>query len=375
MTARTILHYTDSADFGGAEQALLHLLAGLDRRRWRSLLVYHPAPGLAPLLEGARRLGVPVLPAPPLPLGRTGARRIPGFVGRIRGIKPDVFHAHLTWPLACKYGLLSAILARVPVIVATLQLFVDLPYDRSTRLQQRLIARGIGRYIAVSRESAARLRDAFRLPAGKIEVIHNAVPTRPFARAADPELHATQGRGGPPVVLTVARLDAQKGLPYLLEAATLVPEAAFVIAGDGPERARLEALARDLGLGDRLVFLGRRGDIPALLASCDLFVLPSLYEGLPLAVLEAMAAGKPVVATAIGGTDEAVAHGETGWLVPPGDPAALAGAIRALLADPPLARRLAKAGNARLRREFSAETMVARVEALYDALGGWRGVA
>jgi glycosyltransferase involved in cell wall biosynthesis len=168
-----------------------------------------------------------------------------------------------------------------------------------------------------------------------------------------------------PVVLTVARLDKQKGLDCLLEAAALVPEARFVLAGDGPERARLVAQAHALGLNDQVVFLGYRRDIPELLASCDLFVLPSLFEGLPLSILEAMAAGKPVIASAINGTDEAVFHGKTGLLVPPGDAAALSQAIRTLLFDPALAQRLVTAGRSQVQREFSVETMVQRVTDIY----------
>jgi glycosyltransferase involved in cell wall biosynthesis len=115
-------------------------------------------------------------------------------------------------------------------------------------------------------------------------------------------------------------------------------------------------------------FIGHRWDIPQLLASCDLFVLPSLYEGLPISVLEAMAAGKPIVATAIGGTDEAVIHGATGLLVPPRDSAALAAAIRLLLSDSRLSARLAKAGKERAMKEFSLGAIVRGVTAVYEEL-------
>jgi glycosyltransferase involved in cell wall biosynthesis len=145
-----------------------------------------------------------------------------------------------------------------------------------------------------------------------------------------------------------------------------VPNATFVFAGDGPLRAALEAEARDLGVAGRCVFLGERSDVPALLAAADLFVLPSLYEGLPVSVLEAMAAERPVVATAIGGTDEAVTTEDTGLLVPSRDPAALALAIRRLQEDPRLARRLAAAGRARVEREFSSSATARQVMAIYD---------
>ena len=169
-----------------------------------------------------------------------------------------------------------------------------------------------------------------------------------------------------PLVLTLARLEGQKGIGYLLEAATQVPEALLLIAGEGGDRAKLERRAVELGVSNRIVFLGRRDDVPELLAACDLFVLPSLFEGLPLSVLEAMGAGKPVVATRIGGTNEAVEDGVTGILVPPADGAAIARAIQSILAQPAAARRMAEAGRARARLEFSGERMVRQTTELYE---------
>src|SRR5262249_44896941 len=147
---------------------------------------------------------------------------------------------------------------------------------------------------------------------------------------------ALMGSTDRPIVLTAARLAEQKGLCYLLKAAALLPQAMFVLAGEGPERAVLEAQAAELGLNKRVLFLGHRHDVPDLLACCDLFVLPSLFEGLPLSILEAMAAKKPVIASAVGGNNEVIVHGETGLLVRPADPAALASAIQAILSDPDL---------------------------------------
>jgi len=146
----------------------------------------------------------------------------------------------------------------------------------------------------------------------------------------------------------------------------LLANVSVVLAGEGPERARLEQLAEKLGVSARVTFLGFRSDIPQLLACADVVVLPSLAEGLPLAVLEAMSAGTPLVATAIGGTDEAVTDGVTGLLVPPRDGNALAEAVERVLADPEKAQRRADAAAARVATEFGVERMVARVESVYD---------
>lgn len=364
---RRVVYFTDAIAFGGAEQALLILLAGLDRHRWQPVLLYHPESALAPLVARARELGVALAPVPRWN-GWGALWRVPGLATRLRQLRPAVFHANLWWPLACRQGIAAAAIARVPAIVATEHLFIDVPWRRSIAVQ-RLLSGAVGRYLAVSRSVATRLRTDLRIPPGKIRVIPNGVDAAQIARPFDPLLRATLTRGADrPVILTLARLNPQKGLRYLLEAAAQVPEACFVVAGEGDERAALEAGAAALGLDGRFRLLGQRDDVPELLASCDMVVLPSLFEGLPLAVLEGMAAGRPVVATDVDGVGEAISDGETGLLVPPAQPASLARAIRRLLADAELGVRLATAARARVRDHFSAEAMVAGVCETYEQL-------
>jgi len=363
----TVLHFTDSDQFGGTERALLHVLTGLDRSRWRPVLLHRPEPGLAPLLEEASQLGVELRTVPEL-RGAQGWARLPALVRAIRGERAAVFHAHLTWPLACRLGLLGAALAGVPAVVATAQLFVDLPPSLWTTTQHRMVSAGVDRYLAVSRQVAAQLRERFGVRPGKITLVPNAVALDRFPDAATARSARPASATGRPTVLTVARLDPQKGLQHLVSAAALLPQVRFMIVGDGPERSALEARITQLGLEDQVHLLGFRRDIPELLAECDLFVLPSLFEGFPLSVLEAMAAGKAVVTSDIGGTDEAVVHRETGLLVPPGDATALAAAIRTLLGDPGLAKRFGEAGQAKALREFSAGRVVRRVSEIYEEL-------
>jgi hypothetical protein len=176
-----------------------------------------------------------------------------------------------------------------------------------------------------------------------------------------------------PVVLVCARLDEQKGHDVLLEAAARLPEVMFILAGDGPERGRLEAQAAALGLTDRVRFLGQRDDVPALLGACDVFALPSLYEGSSLAVLEAMSAGCTVVTSDIPGTNELVIDGQTGLLTPPGDPGALADALRRTLSDPDRRRRLGDSARARVLAEFTADAMARSVTSVYAELLGEAG--
>jgi glycosyltransferase involved in cell wall biosynthesis len=366
-TVRTVVHFIDSRVFGGAEKAVAMQLAGLDRRRWRPMLVYHPEPDLAPFLEDARMAGAEVKPLP----RRSGVRSLPTVLElyqTLNRVQPSIFHVHLNWPLGCKRGLAAAALARVPVIVATAQLFGG-PKQGSVSFSQRLSLLTVDRFLAVSDWVASGLRDVAGVRADRIRVVPNGIHFKSFDRMPDGDLRAALSRGSPrPLVLTVARLHEQKGHRYLLEAAATMPDAIFVLAGDGPLRSDLETMARRLGVDDRVIFLGHREDIPELLAACDLFVLPSLFEGHPISVIEAGAARKPIIATAIGGTSEAILNGETGLLVPPADPGALAAAIRTLLASPDLAARMAHAASIRARAEYSAEAICRRTVDVYEEL-------
>jgi len=366
----TVIHFTDATDFGGAERMIVTLMSALPAYGWQSVLVHHAEPGIRRLVDEAKGAGVETRVTPPMQ-GRGRWRAALQFARELQRWAPAVFHAHLSTPSACRYALIAARLARLPV-VATVQLYVPVTGRRAT-YPQLLFSLGVDRYIAVSNEVAKRMRPLCFAPARKIRVIHNGVPIEQFeaASAALPR----NGRARP-VVLAVARLHPQKGLEYLLEAATRLPDVRFLVAGDGQERSALERKASALGVDNRLEFLGERDDVPALLKAADVFVLPSLYEGLPVSVLEAMAAGTPVVATAVGGTTEAVVDGESGILVPPRDPNALANAIRDLLSSGPLAQKIIAGGRARVRGMFSADAVARGVSQVYkDVASGTRAVS
>ena len=364
---RTVVHFTDTVAFGGAERMLLTLMAGLDWRRWRPVLVCHPGPGTGRLLDSARRAGIETRG---IARGTVGVRRFTELVRAVRRERPSVFHAHLTWPLRCSTGIVAAAAARVPAIVATQHLLPLLP-ARPPRLKRAVVQACIHRYVAVSAAMGAVLRSG--LPAERVSVIHNGIPLEPYLGARDDALRRMLTPDDAPLLLTVARLHAQKGIPFLLGALARLPRVRLAIAGDGPDRVALESESARLGISDRVRMLGEREDVAALLAACDLFVLPSLFEGLPVSVLEAMASARPVIATDVGGTTEVVSHGETGLLVPPEDAGSLADAITTLLEDPVLAARLAARGRALVEREFSATVMSERVAQLYDQLLGDRG--
>jgi glycosyltransferase involved in cell wall biosynthesis len=357
-----ILHYVDSDVFGGTERSLLQLVEGLGQRGYLCSIRCHEEPGLARLREeaGAKRLSLRQVPRPS---GWRTPSVLWGLAREFHEFHPAIVHVHMPSVLGCRDAIAAATLARVPVVIATVQLWIPQPQNALVHIKQRLLARFVDRYVAVSHAVAAQLSGKFRVPREKIRVVSNGtvIPPRSARSSSTPR--------GRVQVLTTCRLHPQKGLDTLLHAVSRVPDAVLLIAGDGPERQRLQDLARRLCIADRVRFLGFRNDVSRLLDACDLFVLPSLYEGLPLALLEAMAHEKPIVATAVAGNEEALADG-AGILVPPRDPDALAAAITALASDPGRARSLAAAGHARVQANFSVERMVDGIVRVYaDALG------
>lgn len=365
---RTIVHYVDSNTYGGCEAIVLLLLSGLDRSVWRPMLFYHQSAGIERLLREAERRDVPCRAVPRI-TNRNLATALPQFVRELKRAQTAVFHMHLGWPLGCRYGTTAALLGRVPAVVATAHLCSAIDDVRFSAVKQRLRTAIVDRYVAVSSAMTACLRTTLAIPEEKIRVIQNGIDIAALGGPSDPALRAVLQEGSNrPLVFTPARLHSQKGHTYLLEAAAQIPDAVFVLAGEGEERPRLEEQARRLQIADRVRFLGSRQDIPALMACCDLFVLPSLYEGLPLSVLEAMAAGRPVVATSVNGTPEAVIDGVTGLLVPPSDAKALSAAICRMLSDRELAARLARNGRAAVIEKFSSDAMVRSTARLYEEL-------
>jgi glycosyltransferase involved in cell wall biosynthesis len=234
--------------------------------------------------------------------------------------------------------------------------------------KDRLLARLATRIVVNSGAVAQRFADC---APGKVRRIYNGIDLSRFTPGAYPtNLRRALGLPpGVPVVGSVGRFVPYKGYHYLLEAARLVgkkiPQARWVLVGDGELRAALEAQCRTLGLERIVRFAGWREDIPDCLALCDIFVLPSLGEHFGRVLVEAMAMAKAVVATDAGGVPEIVIHDETGLLVPPADPQALAEAVLSLLQDPTRAARLGAAGRRRAENEFSLAHHVEAVEALY----------
>ena len=231
---------------------------------------------------------------------------------------------------------------------------------------------GVDRVICVS-EAAARSHAAAGVDPDTIAVIHNGVEVQPPRRSRKAMRNELGLAPDQPTLLTVARFTPQKDHATLIRALALLAGAqadvCLLMAGDGPLWAEAQALAEALGVSGATRFLGTRLDVPDLLAAADLFVLPSRFEGLPLVLIEAMAAGRPVVSTQVGGVDELVVDGQTGRLVPPGDAPALADAIAGLIRDPGRGATFGIAGRDRFAQRFTARRMAEDTARLYRSLG------
>lgn len=252
--------------------------------------------------------------------------------------------------------------------------------DRRLRrgLRTRLIYRSLTRRaVAISPAVAEHLRQA-EVPSERIRMVYEAVDPERVQGSNSREQVRRQLGAGPsePLLLSLAALIPRKGLDVVIDALGLLAsdgwQPRFYIAGEGPERDSLEKRVARVGVAHQVVFLGRRDDSADLLAACDVFVLASRREGLGVAALEAMAAGRPVVCSRVGGLAHSVVHERTGLLVPPGQPRALAQALARLLPDAELRQRLGSAGPLRIAEGFLAEQMVSGYAQLYnEVLSEW----
>ena len=339
---------------GGTQRQMIELLERLDRRRFRVYPVcFHTA---GAWYDRVASLAEPVALFPIHGFRRPGtAREFRAFARWCREKRIAVLHTCELYSNI--FGLPGGALAAVPVRIGSRRGFVEPP---GLQALQRAAYTAAHRIIANSQAAAGRLR-LEGVPEEKIVVIPNGIDPTIFP----PREYSTHLRR----IAMVACLREEKRIDVLISAAPRIlsrhPDAEFMIVGDGSCRDGLVALAQKLGVTDRVKFLGHRDDVPALLTQADLFVLPSRSEAFPNSIIEAMASGLPVVASAVGGIPELVADGKTGRLVPPGNPAALAGAVLDLLDAPERAEEFGRAGRAQIEQTYSFHRMVGQMEALY----------
>jgi glycosyltransferase involved in cell wall biosynthesis len=350
---------------GGAQEHLYSLVTRIDQGRYDVSVVSLSA-GSA--VRKFQRAGVPVLviddPDDAIAVGALAAH--------LAEVRPDVVHAHMFRAETVAARAVMALVEagqRRPYLVATVHSSrVRSDEDRALLLA---LTPQFGRLIAVSTAIVAKLKAEGRdiVP---ISLIRNGVDLQRYAVLEAcctlPDEYGMER--GSQIVGVVARLEPEKGHPTLLEAWPLVlrmvPDAYLLVVGEGSRRDALEAQARELRIAHRIVFTGRRDDVPAVTAALDVAVLPSYREAQGLSVLEAMALSRPVVASNVGGIPEMIEDGVTGLLVPPHDSEALAAAIIRLLTDHPFADMLGRAGHDLVHDRFCIEAMIEATAAIYD---------
>jgi glycosyltransferase involved in cell wall biosynthesis len=380
-----VMLVVNSVEMGGVEEPLRQIATGRVGRGAHVSAIVPEEAAIDPLARAARAAGMTVerLTLSRSMLRPAGLWRLLRLVRLLRASRPDVLHLHLIGFGGGRWALLGAILARVPAIVCTIHVAPRERQGWKTRLGRALLTPCVDRYIAVSQASKDRLVSFLGMPPASLVVVPNAVELGRFDDAPAESARSAIRRQweippDAPVLGVLARLAPQKGLTYLISAMPAIlaehPDVYALVVGEGYLRPDLEAQARSLGVDGRVMFVGYHQNVVEYLQASDLFVLPSLYEGMPLSILEAMGAGLPVAATAVDGTPEVVLDGETGLLVPPEDPPALARAVNRLLADRALAARMGQAGQARADR-FSEGALLDRVGAVYrQALDRHRSV-
>jgi glycosyltransferase involved in cell wall biosynthesis len=356
--------FTDSLEPSGVGEHML-LLANALREQYRISFICPPVAQGIPLLRRAATMGL-----------RTFAMEVRDAASEqklqrwLESWQVNIFHCHAGIAWEGHHGIYASHDASVPVILRT----EHLPYlltDAAQQRDHRRIIDLVDGLICVSKEACASFR-RHGIPSHKLRAVRNGIKPR-VARRDPHRMRTALGLSASArLVLTVGRMIEQKGHGHLLEAIPAVlehvPQAHFFWVGEGPLKDELYERLVASGLESHVHLLGRRNDVHELLAASDLFVLPSLFEGLPLAVLEAMAAELPVIGTRVCGTAEAVLDGETGRLVEVGNASELAAAVLQVLEQPELAVRWGAAGRQRFEREFSAARMARETSTLYQEL-------
>ncbi|HEV7364555.1 MAG TPA: glycosyltransferase [Gemmatimonadales bacterium] len=360
-----VLILSTSMGMGGADQQILSVTGALRARGWDVRIVSMTA--LGPMGLQAQRLGIPT-ESLEMPRGVPDPRGAMRLAALIRSWKPDILHSQLAH--ANLMARLLRPLVPVPILISTIHSSYD--GGRFRLLSYRLTDRLADYTTIISETSAERYLAAGAVPRDRLRVIPNGVDTTRFRPLPEVRgrLRSELGLGETFAWLAVGRFETAKDYPTMLAAFDRVlarrPDAVLLLVGRGSLQQETEELTRSMGLGDRVRFLGVRGDIPELLSAADGYILSSAWEGMPMVLLEAGAAGIPIVATAVGGTGEVVLDGETGFLAPPGNPAALGDAMLRLSdLSPDDRRRLGRRGREHIEARYALPRIVDLWEQMY----------
>lgn len=371
-----VLQIIQGSKYAGGEKVAYQIAKGLDRQKYDSIVACYPNGIFADML---REAGVEVFKADMC--SKYNILTIFRLAKFMRQRHIDIVHTHGS--RANFYGRLAARIARVPAIISTIAIILGRESHADVNVVKRklyiiidkLTSGFVDKFLVLSEIHRNALANDYNIDLSRIEKIYNGIELGEYNNEPNKgyiirkEMNISQESQ---IVGFIGRLAIEKGLSFLLQAfpkvITVFPDVKFLIVGDGSLRVELESLAERLNTHDNCIFTGFRKDIPNILSAIDIFTMSSLFEGMPMVILEAMASSKPVISTDVGGISELVVDGETGILVPPQDPDALAEAIITLLKDKQKAKQMGIAGRKRVEEYFDVKVMVRRTEEVYEEL-------
>ncbi len=362
-----IAYFSDAPYAGGAEKYLALLASHIDRGRFQPVAIINRNPVLDPLRRLMERADVPVHDVS-LRLPYT-LRGIGAYISLLRRLRPALLHLNLPGPFDAQFSLVAPLarFAGVRRIVSTEHLAM-VPTFPKGRMLKGFGTRWIDRVITVSEDNRAHLDRIHHVPPGKIRVAHIGIPEPDVGEMTDLRMELGLPRETVLLVI-VGSLEARKGHDTAFEALAHLPERVHLaVAGKGELRRRYGQMVSARGIGGRVHFLGARDDIPGILRTVDIMVHPSRVDATPYVIIEALAAGLPVVASGIYGIPELVEDGISGVLVSPDDPASLERAVASLVDDSERRRRIGSAARARFEDRFTIQAHVRKTVAVYDEL-------
>lgn len=366
MSKINVLQLMTDSKIGGAEKVVLWLAKGFDKEKFNVKVCCLAKRG--PIFNEIEKEGIEIFS---LGMGsKWDLFKAFGLIKILRRENIHILHSHLFH--ANLLGRIIGKFAGVPIVISCEHIMGMESWWRL--FLNRITSPFVVRFIAVSFKVGEFLINSVNIKRSKVTVVQNGIELEGVCRPIDTENKKKEiGISKDDLVIgTVARIHRQKGHVFLLQAAREIinnfPNVKFLIVGDGPLKKKMERIADDLGISKKIIFTGFCGDIPGIMSIFDVFALSSLWEGLPITILEAMAMRKPVVATNVSGNPEVVVDGETGVLVSPRDYQGLALALTRLLNDKDLRCRMGNAGYERVKELFGAKRMVADTEEIYREL-------
>lgn len=363
---KKVLLITHDLDLGGLQRVVVTICRTLDRSRFDVSVLCMRKAGL--YVSEIEKLGIPVILIPVRSKG-TDYFASMKVAAVFRKLKPDVIHTHNTQPFI--EGTIAAVMTGVKRVIHTdhARIFPD---KRRYMLMEWLLSHFVEKVVGVSEHTTKSLNKYEHISEKKLTTIVNGIEYESISVNIELKKKTLSLPSNCLVIGAAVRLSEQKGLHYVIEVLPDLiknyPHIEMVIAGDGPLRMQLQVRAKELKIDKKVHFIGPRLDVLELLQVFDIYVLPSLWEGLPMIILEAMASGCPVIATDVGGVREAIVDNETGILVEPGNKKALYEAIEKLVTDKDLRKKLGVNSRQRFNEKFTADIMVKKYEALYSGL-------